>query len=633
MGVTPISLGRVSFNQRVYNMLEAMRRSQTGLYGVQNQLSTGLAFLQPSEDPVRAASATQLNHRLERLDRVMLNLSDANALLTEGEAAAQEATDIMNEARRLALEAIGDSTDPDDRATFVNVVNSLLDQLISVGNRKYLNTYLFSGHQSGTPFALSHGGVYYSGDGNRMQTIVDQDLSVDSFTIPGLELFAATSSEVHGVVDLNPAVTDAVRISDLNGATGRGVTLGRIAVITDTTRVEIDLSGAATLGDVVTRLNAELPPGMSAALGPQGLLIAQGGRVTIAEVGGGRTAADLGLVGTFDGALRVGGDLDPRVTLLTELKDLNNGLGFDLTQPFVVRNGPQEVTIHPRDATTVQDLLNMINGSDVGAWARIADDGRRLEIVSRVSGVDLQIEEAGGRSATSLGIRSMHAGTRLADLNHGVGVETVAGNDLRITTASGLNIDVDLDGAQTLQDVINRLNAAGGGALTASFVRTGNGLLITDNTAGPNTLAATALNDSPALRRLGLDVTATANRLEGRDVNLLRADSPFTALLELREGLSGDDRLTLQAAGQRIERVLEEMQRVQGQLASQARLMGERTERAETEQATAQVLLSGVQDVDFTEATVRFQQLQTALQANLLTASKVMNLSLLDFLR
>ena len=37
-------------------------------------------------------------------------------------------------------------------------------------------------------------------------------------------------------------------------------------------------------------------------------------------------------------------------------------------------------------------------------------------------------------------------------------------------------------------------------------------------------------------------------------------------------------------------------------------------------------------DVDMAEAIVRFQQMQTALQANLATASKVLNLSLLDYL-
>jgi flagellin-like hook-associated protein FlgL len=125
----------------------------------------------------------------------------------------------------------------------------------------------------------------------------------------------------------------------------------------------------------------------------------------------------------------------------------------------------------------------------------------------------------------------------------------------------------------------------------------------------------------------------TGNQLIGRDPNPLRVESPFTALLELREGMKTNDRLLMQRAGERIERVLTEMQRVQGQAAAQAKVMGQRLDRAEAETTAAQIMLSDVRDVDFTEATIRFQQLQMALEANLITAQQVMNLSLMDYLR
>ena len=131
---------------------------------------------------------------------------------------------------------------------------------------------------------------------------------------------------------------------------------------------------------------------------------------------------------------------------------------------------------------------------------------------------------------------------------------------------------------------------------------------------------------------LGLDVAATGNQLLGRDVNPVRVDSPFTALLQLSRGLQGDDRQAVQAAAQRLDRTLQNMQQVQGQMASQAKTMADRTERVDTETTAARTLLSDVQDVDFTDATLRFQQLQTALQANLVTGSKLMSLSLLNFL-
>ena len=75
------------------------------------------------------------------------------------------------------------------------------------------------------------------------------------------------------------------------------------------------------------------------------------------------------------------------------------------------------------------------------------------------------------------------------------------------------------------------------------------------------------------------------------------------------------------------------MQEVQGRTASQARAMEERAVRFDDTVSATRVLLSDVRDVDISDAVVRFQQLQNALQANLTTSSRILNLSLIDFLR
>jgi len=634
MAVTAVNLARVSFNQQVHNLREAMRLNQTGLYRAQNGLTTGLRFLQPSEDPLRAAQSDVLDRRLERLTQAANNIRAANNVLSETESAAADAVAALREAQQLALSAVGDTMTSDERQALTTVVAATLNQLVTLGNRRHQNTYLFSGQVDRAPFEFSRGGVLYTGDGNRLETVVEGDGSTASFTVPGVDLFGAVSRPVRGH-DLDPALTRDTRITDLDGAAGRGVQLGRIVITVGDEQRMIDLRGAATVGDVVDRLNAALPTGLSASVGPRGIVLSQGRpqRVTVADVAGSRAAVDLGLAGTFDQAIFTGTDLHPRLTLWTRIRDLRGGLGLDLRGGLVVRSGTQAATVSFDQAETIEDVLNAINRTNLGAWARISADGRSLEVVNRLSGVDLYLEEGSGQAASLLGLRTLRTDTRLADLNDGRGVRTVEGADLRITTASGAQIDIDLDGAVTLQDVIDRLNTAGAGRITAGLRASGNGLQVTDQTAGPETLRIEALNSSPALVDLGLDVTATGNQLQGRDVNPVRVDSPFTALLELQRGLQADERLTIQTAAERLERTLTGMLRVQGQIASQARAMEERGERVATETDAAQTLLSDVRDADLTEATLRFQQLQTALQANLLTASKLLNLSLLDLLR
>ena len=113
----------------------------------------------------------------------------------------------------------------------------------------------------------------------------------------------------------------------------------------------------------------------------------------------------------------------------------------------------------------------------------------------------------------------------------------------------------------------------------------------------------------------------------------MKVDSPFTALLELREALASDDSEGISAAGRRLTTSLDCMQETQGKLAAKAAMMLGRTDRIENERTAVRILQSDIRDVDMTEAIVRFQQVQTALQANLASASRVMNLSLLDYLR
>lgn len=635
MAVTPINLARISFNLRAYNLSESIRGSQTSLYDVQNQLSSGYRFVRPSQDPVDAASAISLDNRLDRLGEVKSNIDSVNAVLSQVEAAMQDAIDLVREGHTLAVQSVDDTISSDERESLATVVNSLIDQLVSVGNRQYLNTHLFSGHQNVEPFDHSGDGVLYRGDANRRETIVDTDRSIDTYTIPGVEFFKALTAEVNGVVDLDPQLTAQTRISDLRGATGQGVTLGRIVVRTPNAVSEIDLSGAATVGDVVDQLNAELPAGIQASIGVRGITLTQAPapvNVTIEDVEGGHTAADLGLGGTFGGAVRLGNDLDPKLTRLTRVTDLMAGAGVNLANGFVIRNGTRTATINLAGVETFEDILNRINDEDLGVWARISDDGRSLDIQSRVSGIDLYIEENGGQAATALGVRSMAGETRVDALNDGVGIGTEPGSDLRVTTADGTNIDVDLDGAQTLQEVIDRMNAAGGANITVALAPQGNGIRIVDNTAGGGTLRVSAQNNATAVQDLGLDTSAVGNTLTGRDVNPLRADSPFTGLLELRSGLQGDDRRLMTTAAQRLERVLKEMQQVQGELASQAQMMSERSSRIEAEETATEIMLSDVRDVDIADAALHFHQLSTALQASLSTARQVMNLSLLDYL-
>ena len=109
MAITPVNVARVTQNLQAFNLLNTVRGSNLGLFRTQNQLATGLRFLTPSEDPTRAITSLRLDRRLDTLKSVGQNLQSVNATLTAGEAAMQDAVNVIREAYTTALGAVNDT--------------------------------------------------------------------------------------------------------------------------------------------------------------------------------------------------------------------------------------------------------------------------------------------------------------------------------------------------------------------------------------------------------------------------------------------------------------------------------------------------------------------------------------------
>jgi flagellar hook-associated protein 3 FlgL len=281
----------------------------------------------------------------------------------------------------------------------------------------------------------------------------------------------------------------------------------------------------------------------------------------------------------------------------------------------------------------VQQLLNQINSAGIGVHAQINATGTGIDVLNSVQGTTMTISENGGTTAADLGIRSFSASTQLADLNGGKGVSTVPGNDFSITTADGAVTNFDLNAPLTVQDVINQVNAQSGGKVTASFATTGNGIVLTDNTAGGATLKVTPLNFSSAAKDLGLLASpASGNTITGSDVNPISTPGIFTDLQKLRDSLRSNDTAGITDAAQGLASDQSNNTVTRGTVGARVQELTSRSGRIDDENTATKALLSQLQDVDMTTAITQFQTLQNSLQATLQTTAKTLNLSLLDYL-
>jgi flagellin-like hook-associated protein FlgL len=204
---------------------------------------------------------------------------------------------------------------------------------------------------------------------------------------------------------------------------------------------------------------------------------------------------------------------------------------------------------------------------------------------------------------------------------------------LQITRRDGTSFQVDISPANTVQDVINAINAAdGGGGVAASFASTGNGIVLTDSTGGAGQLSAISINFSTAAKDLGLDATASGNTLGAADTNGIEVPGVFGNLQKLRAALEASDQSAITAAAEGLKSDYDRIVRVRGETGARVQELESRQNRLDDENLATKALLSELQDTDFTDAITRFQTLQTALQASMQATSKTMNLSLMDFL-
>lgn len=656
MAVTSVNITRVSNQLQSYSLLESLRRNTLGLFLEQNRLASGNRFTTPSEDPVGSSRAISLTQILERQEQILANIRYADSFLAATDSGIGEINDLLSQAHSIASEMVNTTADQSQRESMAELVKGIINQLVTVGNRTYQGVQLFGGQQTTVaPFTQSTGGVEYRGDVGELRSYVDYQQN-PAFNLNGADLFGMLTSKATGYVDLNPALTRDTRLVDVNGAAAAGVRRGLIRVTTEppARTFTVDLSTADTVGDVIDAINqaAEdagltVGPGgeFHADINPEGSGIdieVGAGTITVGEVGQGMTARDLGLLATRAGS--VGGlDLNARLTTTTPIGALFAGGGASLGA-IHIQNGLASETVDLSTAQTIGDVLNLINGCGLSVHAEINSAGTGLNVINRVSGTRMSISEAGGNTAELLGIRTMHAGTSLDELNDGRGVRITPDlADLCIVAQDGSRVEVNLDGARTIDDVLTLVNtaaAAAGVDVVASLSPSGNGIRIVDGTTGGETLRVERMNYSFAAEDLGIPQMDQdgAGELLGEDVNTIRTDSVFSALYDLHDALvstnpSHAQEQQITQAAETIQRFMKRASHLQGTVGARSQAMTTRLHMTEDAVTASRALLSEVKDLDYTEAVTRFQQAQTALQANLMTGPMLLQMSLMDFLR
>ena len=159
---------------------------------------------------------------------------------------------------------------------------------------------------------------------------------------------------------------------------------------------------------------------------------------------------------------------------------------------------------------TVGDVLRAIqyaDGNNGGLVGSMSADGKGIALTDTTGQGGITVQALNGSmAARDLGLLGGSSGSTLQGGDLVAGLDTVLVSSLNggkgvgtgvveFTHRDGSTTQVDFTGAQTLNDVIDRINAAG---LSATVGQGGMGITITDSTAGSGTLSVQDLAGTTA---------------------------------------------------------------------------------------------------------------------------------------
>lgn len=651
MPILPISVARTSSPLTQQRMLFQLNAEQIELQRKYDELSTGHRILRLSDDPPATNRAIALQRSIERGNQLLRNTSSTASFYRSTDDALDRVDAALIQARGVTVQAAQTVISADEREALAITIDQSIDAVMAAGNS------IFRDHQMLGGF-LNHG--------NSLSWDQSEILFAGKIAVGRAEVGAGTPTDINvtgpdslGVFSvimegdsLDSALNPASRLVDVNQ--GEGVTPGIMRLSGGGNWIDLDMRDASTVGDVIDLISAVELDGraITASIVGNSLEIdyADGlaGTIAIDDGVGSSIASDFGLLnpaGLISPPI-LSAPVPPRVTTQTLISDLANGTGLDLSDGIQIQQGDTTFTIDFTGAETLSDVLIAINRSGADVEARLNEAEQRVVIHSRRSGIDYSIGENGGTAASELGIRSADEFTLLEDLSKGRGIQlNPAGPDLTILRPDGVQLDLELGGAETIQDVIDIIRNH---PLNQDTLRVlvdlnqfGNGLQISAP-PGVGQLTINQSGNSNAGVQLGLipegqlsvtgGIVGAVDTIAGVDYAPRDAGGALDTLLRLKDAVRDGDISEIERLQAVLDIDLDRSTRIRGRVGIWSQTLDRLHTVSENDLVQMQRQLSDERDAEIATVISDLNQRQISLEASMRLLGQTSQLTVLNFL-
>jgi flagellar hook-associated protein 3 FlgL len=151
--------------------LSELSTLQANIAQTQNDLTAGVAFTTPSENPIAAGDVAQFNQALAASQQYSANASSAQTSLSTESNALTQVVSQLQSLYSLSLQANSGSISQQNLGAIATQVQQIQSSLLGLANTQDGNgNYIFGGFASQSqPFAAAPTGASYSGDQGQLQ--------------------------------------------------------------------------------------------------------------------------------------------------------------------------------------------------------------------------------------------------------------------------------------------------------------------------------------------------------------------------------------------------------------------------------------------------------------------------------
>ncbi len=509
---------RISFTSFYSNMRNDLTQFALDLQRINRQISSGKRVQRPSDDPVAMATILGRRRNLEAIKQYERNLQMADVWLKTSNSALESANDILARARTLAEEMATGTFTAQNRATAAEEIDTLIANILNLGNTKIGDTHVFAGQRILTTAfresfyinkprpdssnassycgVIASSGTYYHGhasgqtgsvandnalyyfaqdegtDGNGIAVVlsdpgaVSQPLSVSvnnkvitvSLATDGTGAITSTAADVKAAIEASTPASALVAVELADGSTGGGTVSAETATF----------SG----GTVAQSRKYVIEITTAGAAGPATLDTAIAGadndlRFTAATTDGSGDSISITYVDPGAPSQPLSVSVDGRRIVVSLATDGGGAITSTAAQVMAAINADSDAS-----ALVSAALAPDNDGTGVVAAmseTNLAYNGRQADLDTALSGADndfVVTANAFGTSGNNITLTLSDPGAPSQPLS-----VTVAGNDITVSLATNAQGVI----TSTASDVVSALNSsAAASALVSAALAPGN---------------------------------------------------------------------------------------------------------------------------------------------------------------